>query len=240
MNYSLRNLALLPLTGVLILTTAQLAGCGSEEEEPPPPPVRTTAAPLFSVQDLRMDLKVQFPEKYAPSTESLAQAIADFASAIARGDHAAFSDMVAAEDRAFLNILVPAGEWQAGAEGIRSVRVVNIEDGESIAKAALAIGTETMAYLTAWRAERIGGDTWRFSSIPVAPRTTSRVALLDDASFAEDALMWLRSRRDDAEIDPGEVDFEMPDMPDDDGGFTPPPSPPSGPSTPPAGPTPFG
>lgn len=244
-NPSFPFLTSLPIVAILALSGASLTGCGSEEEvvETPAPPRST--APTWSVADIQMDLKVQFPEKYQPGSEPLAQAIADFASAMARGDHAAFGSLLAASDLNFLrNFLIPSGQWRKDTEDIRAVRVVNIQDGESIAQVAIAVGTSEEAYLTAWRAERVDGTTWKFSAIPVAPRTTSRVALLDDASFDEDLMSWLQAwsaANAPEDIYEDQYDFDIPAGGEegDDGSGLPPSTPPRNPGGPsgPSGPS---
>lgn len=232
MNFPIR-LATLPTVAILVLASAQLVGCGGEEEEAAPPARPVATGPNYSVQDISMDFKVQFPDKYTPDSESLAQAIADFASAMATGDHSAFGSMLAPESL-YLHQehLVPNGTWATSTAAIRAVRVVNIEDGESTAKVALAIGTDSEAYLTAWAARRIDGRQWEFNAIGVAPRIASRVASLDDAGFDEDAL-WLSTMSSSPPDDmPEEIpgdDFQTPDDGDD---FTVPPSSPGSPSSP--------
>lgn len=237
------RIAFLPLLAVLTVGSAlTMVGCGSEEEEVAPTPVPVTRGPSYSAQDLSMDLKVQFPDKYTPMSEDLGQAIADFASAMARGDHQAFGEMLAPEDRFFHDILLATGDWEQATSNLRAVRIVNLEDGESIAKVAIAYGNESSASLTAWEARRTSGTTWQFSPLGVAPRTTSRVALLDDASFETDAL-WLSSQQispgmdDEVDGDMGD-DFEMPTSDGDD--FSVPPSSPTTPSSPSGPASPFG
>lgn len=226
----------------LSLTFVSMPGCGEEEEEVAPPPVVNTK-PRWFIQDLSMDLKVQFPEKYAPESEGLAQAIADFTSAMARGDHSAFGSMLAPADAGFLNdFLVPTGEWQERTEPIRAVRIVNLSDGESIAQVAIAVGTESEAYLTAWTASRVQGDQWQFAAIPVGPRTTSRVAQLDDAPFTPDAVVISPPELPEPAGSPDGADDGFGDPGGDD--FTPPspsgPGSPSSPSSPSSPGSPFG
>lgn len=233
-----RRLALLPIVAMLALGTSQFAGCGSEEEEPPPP-VRVDPGPGYSVQDVSMDIKVQFPDKYTPMSESLAEAIADFASAIATGDLQAYRSMLNPGDQIMLDILQATGEWEEQSANISAVRIVNLEDGESIAKVALAIGTDSHAELTAWTARRIDESNWQFSALGVAPRKTTRVALLDDATFEEDALYNYDSQMPSEEEDEnqeegdGEEGEDSDDSWSDPGdGSSPSPSSPSSPSSP--------
>jgi hypothetical protein len=211
----------------LSLSSVALPGCGEEEEVVEQKPV-VQSGPRWSIEDLSMDLKVQFPEKYAPESEGFAQAIADFASAIATGDHSAFGSMLAPADASFLEDQHSTGQWQQWTDPIRAVRIVNINDGESIAQVAIAIGTESEAYLTAWSASRIQGDQWQFSALPVGPRTTSRVAQLDDASFTPDAIVIMPPEIEEPVENPEEGD-DFGNPPDD---FSNPPSSPSSPGSP--------
>ncbi len=245
MKFSIRPYTI-AMTASLTLLTGHMIGCGGEEEEPvvvAPTPVQR--GPQYAVQDLPMNVKVQFPEKYTPESEALGQAIADFASSIASGDASAFSSMLS-EDSRFLmqDVIMKKGEWEESTKDIKAVRIVNLEDGESVAKVALAIGTEDSAYLTAWSLQRVDGSTWEFSAMGVAPRTTSRVALLDDTPFTEDAL-FLDPVKAASEADDDEAieDGEQPDDAGDD--FSTPSSPgspsrPSSPSSPGAPASPFG
>ena len=97
--------------------------------------------------------------------------------------------MLAPGDASFLADLLSTGAWQEWTEPIRAGRIVTLSAGESIAQVAIAIGTESEAYLTAWTGSRVQGDEWQFTALPVGPRTTSRVAQLDDAPFTPAAIV---------------------------------------------------
>jgi hypothetical protein len=178
-----------------------------------------------------MHVTVQFPEKYAPDSEALAQAIADFASALATGDASAFSDMLSEEDRGLLRAdLVPSGRWAESTSEVNAIRIVNLEDGESIARVAIAIGTGNEAYLTAWSARRLSGDQWQFTAMPVARRTTTRVALLDDEGFHNDVFVGLFMSQPEESVPPPAEDQNDDFGSGDD--FSIPPTQPSTPVTP--------
>ncbi|TVQ59871.1 MAG: hypothetical protein EA379_09700 [Phycisphaerales bacterium] len=160
-----------------------LSGCKKEEPPPPPPPpppVVQAPRPI-DVGSLTMDQRVQFPQERAPVDRDLGQAVADLASALARGDEIALADRLDPPARATLDMLVESNDWRRSTESIRVVRIARLDGGDTQASVGLAIEDDTGAYLTGWRAVRANGR-WVFTGSPVNAAPGVRAADLDGAS----------------------------------------------------------
>ncbi|MCB0059206.1 MAG: hypothetical protein KDE45_19340, partial [Caldilineaceae bacterium] len=130
-------------------------GCKKKEAETEvAAPVRQSApaAPRWSISDLAMDARVQFPDRAKPNSEELAQAVADFASAMVKGDADAFGDLLSPDGKAVLGALEESGDWAPATKDLRAVRICRIDD-ESSGTPVLALGIEDnmSATLLAWR-----------------------------------------------------------------------------------------
>lgn len=170
-------------TLALAATTA-LSACKKEEapaEVAAPSRPSGPVAPRWSVSDLQMDARVQFPDRAKPNSEELAQAVADFASALVTGDADAFGGLLSSDGKAVLSALTASGDWSPATKDLRAVRVCRIDD-EASGTPVLALGIEDDfgATLLAWRIEQQGGS-YAFAPMPIDPPIAERVAMLDDA-----------------------------------------------------------
>jgi len=178
----LRLLTLSAAAGV-----AALAGC-EKKAPPPPPPVVTTSAPAepaWFIEDLDMDARVQFPQGKAPSSQTLAQAVADLASAIASGDDKSMQPLLDVADREVLRDLVGSGDWKSATAGIEAVRVCVLTESEDKSTATVGLGVQDKdgAFMLAWTAT--GTSSWRFQGMSILPMMAERVAMLDDRDLLE-------------------------------------------------------
>lgn len=175
------------LAGLLLLGAglSTLAGCGKKAEPPPPPPppppVARAPEPV-RVADLITDPRVQFPQKFVPSDESLARAIVTFASDLAAGDRDGFEAALDAPAKATLDLLIESGQWTGATASIQAVRVVRLDPSGSSADLGLAIQDAQGAYLTGWKGQR-SGDQWVFGALPSPPLTALTAADLDGAAL---------------------------------------------------------
>lgn len=178
---------------ILMLTASALlapglAGCGKKKAPPPPPPPpppRAAAPEPVRVEGLAGDPRVQFPQAMAPTDESLARAVASFATALAKGDDAALGAMLDAPAKGLLAMQVRSGEWKAATAKIEAVRVVKLTSSGDSADLGLAVQDPGAggAYLTAWRAKQVE-SAWIFGGLPVAARSAPRASDLDNADLA--------------------------------------------------------
>jgi len=146
---------------------------GPAQVAPPPPP------PPSPLEDLRLDLRVQFPESQEPSTREIAEAVAEFASVLATGDATRAAEMMSEADRAVLERLIERGWWSTSEEGIELVRVVSLsEPSAGEVRIGLAIQTAEGAYLTAWSGQKAGGS-WRFGALPIESTTAPNAREMD-------------------------------------------------------------
>ncbi|MEO1130374.1 MAG: hypothetical protein AAFX05_11810, partial [Planctomycetota bacterium] len=131
-----RRTALAACGGLCLLVAT---GCEKEQEAPkeviaPPPPPK-----VYPLEEIELDPRVQFPDEREPSTVSLAQAVADLASAVIDGDSELMSSLLSREDREILDWMVEAGLWIEGDTGIELARVCVLNEGESGVEVALGI-----------------------------------------------------------------------------------------------------
>lgn len=160
-------------------------GCKKAEPPPPPPPPPKQVARPVDAQSFVTDPRVQFPQEHAPTDEALAQAVADFASALAKGDNGAMSAMLDAPGRAILTEQVQTGAWERETSNIETVRVVALNrDGDS-ATLTVAVQDPRGAYLLGWKAVRNNSDAWVFGGAPAPDTRAPRASDLDDAVVSE-------------------------------------------------------
>lgn len=156
-------------------------GCKKEEPPPPPPPPPRQVARPVDAQSFVSDPRVQFPQEHAPTDESLARAVADFASALANGDDGAMTSMLDAPGRSILAEQVQTGAWERETSTIETVRVVALTlDGDS-ADLTVAVQDPRGAYLLGWKAVRDANDAWVFGGAPAPDARAPRASDLDDA-----------------------------------------------------------
>jgi hypothetical protein len=170
---------------VLMPALTLTVGCKKEEPPPPPPPPPKQVARPVDAQSFVSDPRVQFPQEHAPTDESLAQAVADFTSALAKGDNNALSAMLDAPGRAILTEQVQTGAWERETSNIETVRVVALNrDGEN-ANLTVAVQDPRGAYLLGWKAARTNADAWVFGGAPAPDARAPRASDLDDAVASE-------------------------------------------------------
>ncbi|QOI99910.1 MAG: hypothetical protein HRU70_05200 [Phycisphaeraceae bacterium] len=129
------SIALL-LAGVL---AAAPLGCKKKEEPapPPPPPVVVDDTPpepdpvdmRTLAAQMRLDRRVQIADAFSTNKEPLARAALAFANALAKGDHAAFGDMLDPQGKKDLRALIDDDLWQDETKKIEAVRLVSIGAG---------------------------------------------------------------------------------------------------------------
>lgn len=225
----LRNAPSFPLTLAALagaIALGAVAGC--EKKAPPPPPVVTSTAPpapTWSLEDIDMDARVQFPEGKVPSSLELAEAVAALASAIASGDEKGMSEVLDATDREVLRDLVGSGEWKSGTSGIEAVRVCVLSEGDDKKSATLGLGVQDKdgAFMLAWTGREAG--TWRFQGMAIMPLLADRVAMLDDQALLEPSLEFgtaVAAKPEDKNNKPDEPEDTAPDPSYDEPVFNPP------------------
>ncbi len=174
----------------LAVGATALGGCAKKKAPPPPPPPppRVAAPEPVRVESLAGDPRVQFPQSAAPTDESLARAVAAFATALAKGDDSALGAMLDAPAKGVLSMQVRSGEWKDATAKIEAVRVVRLTQGGDGADVGLAVQDPGAggAYLTGWRAKQLEG-AWVFTGLPVTPKSAPRAADLDNADLAPPA-----------------------------------------------------
>ncbi|MEM8835119.1 MAG: hypothetical protein AAGD00_04790 [Planctomycetota bacterium] len=167
---------------ILSLLAPLLVACGGgEEEAPPPPPPPPPPKPQFTLEDLDLDPRVQFPNQREPESFELAEAIAELANALVRGDADAFKRVLASGDRDVLDTLLEVGAWETETEDIELVRVAVLEETDESVRIGLAVQDPSGAYMLAWTARDSGG--WKFSGMPIAPVEGASVLDIDGAEL---------------------------------------------------------
>lgn len=186
---SLRSARALVL-GASLCVVPLIAACG--KDEPPPPPPKQSAPPppppRVSADSIKLAPKVQFPEERMPTSMEIAQAVAEFAGAIAKGDNEKLANMVGVRDRAILATMVKQGEWQrqTAATDVVRVCVINEVDGGKF-QVGFGIQDKLGAFLSAWEAASSGG-TWQFQGLAVVPKTAETAKELDGMALTLQAL----------------------------------------------------
>lgn len=147
------------------------------------------------MQTVKPDARVHFGQSHAPTDETLAQAILQFADAIAKGDSTRMGTMLAMESKSDLDALVGSGQWEEGTANIEAVRVVNLNDltsggpgggpgGSGASTAAtvqFAIQDPTGAYLLGFEAIKVS-DRWAFKGIDAPSTVKGRAIEFDGAA----------------------------------------------------------
>lgn len=175
------------LTGVLTASML-LAACGKEEEPPPPPPPPVNTGPDWTLDDITLDPRVQFPAAYLPDTEDQAQAIADLAAAILNGDSGSVRSSLATGHSAAVDILVTEGKWDSSTQEGRLIRIVNVLSEEGQLLVALGWEGDGIAFPLAF--STVDADSpISFTPYPINGRTEQRAAALDGIPFDPPAFL---------------------------------------------------
>ncbi len=179
------------LVSLLAPALGLAAGCEEKKAPPPPPPPQavTRAPEPLQIESIIQDKRVQFPQSIAPSDESLSRSVVSFATALAKGDSAALSQLLDAPGKNLLDMQVKSGEWQQATAGLAVVRVVRIDPKGDSADLGIAVQGSSPAdgaYLTGWRARQVDGK-WTFGGLPVVSRSAPAAADLDGAELAKPA-----------------------------------------------------
>ena len=197
----------LGLAALVSASFTMLAACSDPPPEPAPEPRQTVPVSLWSIEDLEMDERVQFPERYLPSTtraenQELAQAMADIATGMLTGDNALLEKRLGPSDIMILEILTNSGELGEAANAVQAVRIVQFQQDDTV-DVGIAYENASGAFLTAWSAP--GPDNPTFAAMAIEPQTAERLAQLDDAelippvydeSIDVEALMELAEQRE--------------------------------------------
>ncbi|USN99817.1 MAG: hypothetical protein H6810_03920 [Phycisphaeraceae bacterium] len=170
------------------------SGCGKPPPPPPPPkkappppppkPPRVSVAALMADTDSRL----QFPAEKAPYDKSLAQAVINFAEALAAGDDTAFGTMLNMDSRGILDGMVGDGTWFESTGDIQAVRLVFLEqtpdedEHPTSADFVLAVQSPDGAYTLGWEAHATDGG-WVMSPLSTADGTRPRAADWDGDSM---------------------------------------------------------
>jgi len=188
MNSRANNWAIIGGLAMTLGANALLGGCEKKKPPPPPPPPPPPVAkgPDWTLEDIEMDPRVQFPEARTPSSRELAQAVADLASAIVTGNDAEMMAMLDPIDHAVMSDLVTAGDWKSGTSSIEAVRVCVLEEGDDKGSCRLGLGVQDAmgAYLLAWTGAADSSE-WTFQGLSIMPQLADRVATLDGVAMVE-------------------------------------------------------
>lgn len=204
------------------IALAGAAGCSKKEEERDPvvrAPVER--GPSWTMADIDMDYRVQFPEERKPSSKDLAQSIADFASAFAAGDAGAVRPMLADSFAVVLDDLVETGDWTSSTSAIEAVRVCVLEEESDGVVLGLGIQQPGLAYMLAWTGSG-GGSGWEYAGMAIDPITAVRVIALDGVDLEEPEIPELAP---EPEPEPEEQEDRRPGIGTDSDGAPPPPPP---------------
>lgn len=171
--------------GLLCASMLAAPGCKKKAQPPPPPPPPPPpAAPApVNVSSLLTDRKVQFAETAAPTDESLARAVVDFAKGIANGNASAVEGMLDPLSKETLANLRASGGWSRATGEIEVVRVVSLAssgDGYVLGLAVMPKGEP--AYMTGWRLRPSDDGGWLVSGAPTSVRTAASVEDLDGSA----------------------------------------------------------
>jgi hypothetical protein len=174
------------LVVALLASGASLSACKKEEPPPPPPPPPRKVAQKVDAQSLVSDPRVQFPQDHAPTSESLARAVAQLASAIASGNNTAFAGLLDGPSKEVLAEQVKSGAWARETSDIEVVRVVGLTSDAESATLTLAVQDPRGAYLLGWKGVS-SGDLWTFGGAQSPDTRAPRASDLDNAVAAPEA-----------------------------------------------------
>jgi hypothetical protein len=159
---------------------------------PPPPPPAPEAVTLDTLmQSEKADARVQFPQEVAPVDESLARAIIQFTSALAKGNGSAFKPMLSTTAQSTFDGLSASGEWEESTRKIAGVRVLRIIDNaptgeQSMTDATVYLGVQEAgsAYVLGWGALK-QGTGWKFAGTASTTATRARASDFEKLSDAD-------------------------------------------------------
>lgn len=197
------------LAGSLLLTAGALPGCKKKEEKkveappPPPPPPPQPVEVDAILQSMKADARVQFPQSKAPTEESLARAVIEFASALAKGDASAMQGMLDAGGKGVLDQLRSTGGWEEGTGKIQAVRVVQLAGSEAGGALSLAIQEPGSAYVLNWAIAGADGK-FVFTGMPASSQVLARASDWDTANVRPAAGSSAQPKIDPATLIPGE------------------------------------
>lgn len=203
-----------------------VAGCSKKEDNAKPrqqvaaaPPPR----PRVSLESIKMDPKVQFPEERTPTNQEIAQAVAELASALASGNHERLTAMVSPRDQVVLEGLVGHGDWKKQTEAIQAVRVCVINENAGAVQVGLGVQDRLGAFVSAWEATGAAGS-WKFSGLAIEPKFAATAKELDGVSLTPPKLPEAKAkelaitRPEDKPKDKSSTEEETPQTNDSGGG----------------------
>lgn len=184
---------ILPLSLALLAGTAILPGCGEKKPPPkpvaPPPPPPPPAPKQIEVSTLlqtsRADKRVQFPQEKAPVDDTVANAVIDLASAIAKGDAKAMNGMLINVGKDVLEQLQANGQWEEATEKIEAIRVVELSAPGAKPQSfnvSFAVQEPGIAYLVRFTGTLDNGK-YLFTGMPGGRKTHARANQFDDGVF---------------------------------------------------------
>lgn len=188
------TLIALPLVALLALPACEEKKPPAPPPPPPPPPKVEAPPPPKPVdiatvlQQARADARVQFPKDHAPVDRTLAEAVIQLASALAKGDEKALAPLLAPGAKSVLESLTKSGDWARGTKGIEAVRIVSLsaksEDKPTTSNLGLAIQMPGEAFLLGWTATK-AGNTWTFKNAWADAGTKTRASEFDGGKIDE-------------------------------------------------------
>lgn len=197
----------LPCVMLLLAAGSVLPGCGKKEEAAPQTAAPVTAKIEDPMEGIDLHAKVQWPDKYRPSTAAQAQAIAALANALASGDAEKAKGVLDGADRDLLNDMIALGEWASQTGGIDAVRVCVLKEADDKTHLTLGLGVQDSlgAYMLAWKAP-LAGDAVVFSGMAIQPVTAASVAMLDDAELkAPSVAEAVKETKIASTVNPGDI-----------------------------------
>lgn len=170
------------IAAVLSTLPLTITACAKEEPPPPPPPPPVDTGPDWTLDDINIDPRVQFPDKYTPSSQDVAQAIADLAAALINGEASNMRQRLATGTAGALDMLIAEGMWDSATDQGRIVRIVNILEEEGTTLVALGWESTNTAFPIAFATTDSTGDV-TFTPYAIKERFEQRAAALDGIPF---------------------------------------------------------